>query len=115
MGTFSSLAAAFGTWFHRSGRELPERIDPRDLALLTVASHKKRPGWSPRTATVLTMFFGSEMLQFVYHRVEESADHCPRAGSAQAEQADDSQRGGPGAPPGDVVADVTRMQIPQGP
>ncbi len=141
MGTFSSLAAAFATWFHRSGRELPERIDPRDLALLTVASHKAArmvtkdrvtsavrapftrfehdagPGevsesargrglqraigellvcpyclgmWTsaaltamllvfPRFtrwfATVLTMFFGSEMLQFAYHRVEKSAEH----------------------------------------
>ncbi|MEO6857707.1 MAG: DUF1360 domain-containing protein [Solirubrobacteraceae bacterium] len=141
MGTFSSLAVAFATWFRRSGRELPDRIDPGDLALLTVASHKAArmvtkdrvtsvvrapftrfghdagPGevnesargrglqraigellvcpyclgmWTsaaltasllvfPRftrwCATVLTMFFGSEMLQFFYHRVEESAEH----------------------------------------
>jgi len=40
MGTFTSSAAGFAAWFHRSGRELPERIDLRDLALLTVASHK---------------------------------------------------------------------------
>ena len=40
MGTFTTLAAGFAAWFHRSGRELPERIDPRDLVLLTVASHK---------------------------------------------------------------------------
>jgi Protein of unknown function (DUF1360) len=136
MGTFSGLAAAFAAWFHRSGRELPDRIDPRDLALLTVASHKAArmiakdrvtsavrapftrfqndagPGevdeaargrglrravgellvcsyclgmWTsaaltalllvfPRFtrwfASVLTMFFGSEVLQFVYHRLE---------------------------------------------
>jgi hypothetical protein len=136
MGTFSGLAAAFAFWFRRSGRELPDRIDPRDLALLTVASHKAArmiakdrvtsavrapftrfqndagPGevdeaargrglrraigellvcpyclgmWTsaaltalllvfPRFtrwfATVLTMFFGSELLQFVYHRLE---------------------------------------------
>jgi hypothetical protein len=138
MGTFSSLAAGFAAWFRRSGRELPERIDPRDLALLTVASHKAArlitkdrvtsavrapftrfehdagPGevseaargrglrraigellvcpyclgmWTsaaltasllvfPRFtrwfAAVLTMFFGSEMLQTAYHRAEES-------------------------------------------
>ena len=138
MGTFSSLAAGFATWFHRSGRDLPERIDPRDLALLTVASHKAArmvtkdrvtsavrapftrfeddagPGevseaargrglrraigellvcpyclgmWTsagltasllvfPRFtrwfATVLTMFFGTELLQLAYHRAEES-------------------------------------------
>jgi hypothetical protein len=40
MGTFSTLAAAFATWFKGSGRELPERIDPRDAVLLAVASHK---------------------------------------------------------------------------
>src|SRR5579875_735708 len=40
MATFTSLAAAFAAWFARSGRELPERIDARDLALITVASHK---------------------------------------------------------------------------
>jgi hypothetical protein len=40
MGTFSSLAGAFGVWFRSSGRELPESISARDLALLTVASHK---------------------------------------------------------------------------
>jgi hypothetical protein len=135
MATFSSLAAGFATWFHRSGRELPARIEPADLALLTAASHKAArmitkdrvasavrapftrfehdagPGevseaargrglqraigellvcpyclgmWTsaaltasllvfPRFtrwfSTVLTMFFGSEMLQAVYHRV----------------------------------------------
>jgi hypothetical protein len=40
MVSFSSLAAAFAAWFHRSGRRLPERMDGRDLVLLTVASHK---------------------------------------------------------------------------
>jgi hypothetical protein len=40
MGTFLSLAAAFGAWFRSSGRELPESISARDLALLTVATHK---------------------------------------------------------------------------
>ncbi|HEX8976295.1 MAG TPA: DUF1360 domain-containing protein [Solirubrobacteraceae bacterium] len=139
MATFSGLAAAFATWFHRSNRELPERIDPRDLALLTVASHKAArmiakdrvtsavrapftrfqsdagPGevdeaargrglrraigellvcpyclgmWTsaaltamllvfPRFtrwfASVLAMFFGSEMLQFVHHRIEQAS------------------------------------------
>jgi hypothetical protein len=40
MSLFLSLSAAFAAWFKKSGRELPERIDARDLALLTVASHK---------------------------------------------------------------------------
>jgi hypothetical protein len=40
IGTFLSLASAFAAWFRSSGRELPDRIAPADLALLTVASHK---------------------------------------------------------------------------
>lgn len=40
MSAFTALAVAFGTWFHRSGRDLPESISARDLALVTVASHK---------------------------------------------------------------------------
>ena len=40
MGAFSALSASFARWFRASGRELPDRIDPGDLALLTVASHK---------------------------------------------------------------------------
>jgi Protein of unknown function (DUF1360) len=40
MSTFSSLAVGFAAWFHRSGRRLPDRMSGRDLALLTVASHK---------------------------------------------------------------------------
>jgi Protein of unknown function (DUF1360) len=40
MSVFSGLAGAFATWFRRSGRELPDRIDVGDLALITVASHK---------------------------------------------------------------------------
>lgn len=40
MAFFSTLAAAFASWFRASGRELPDRIDAADLALVTVASHK---------------------------------------------------------------------------
>lgn len=40
MSTFTSLAVGFGAWFRSSGRELPECISARDLALVTVASHK---------------------------------------------------------------------------
>jgi hypothetical protein len=40
MGVFSTLAGAFGLWFRRSGRHLPDRMDDRDLVLLTIASHK---------------------------------------------------------------------------
>lgn len=40
MSAFGALTAVFAVWFGRSGRELPERIESRDLLLLTVASHK---------------------------------------------------------------------------
>jgi hypothetical protein len=40
LGTFLALASAFAAWFKSSGRELPDRIAPADLALVTVASHK---------------------------------------------------------------------------
>jgi hypothetical protein len=40
MSVFTTLAGAFGAWFRRSGRQLPERMDGRDLVLLTLASHK---------------------------------------------------------------------------
>jgi hypothetical protein len=40
MGTFSALAAGFGTWLRRSGRRLPDRAAPSDLLLVTVATHK---------------------------------------------------------------------------
>jgi hypothetical protein len=40
MTTFTALAAGFGAWFRASGRELPESISARDLALVTIASHK---------------------------------------------------------------------------
>ncbi len=40
MGTFVGLAAAFGAWFRASGRELPDSMSARDMALLTVASQK---------------------------------------------------------------------------
>ena len=39
-GTFATFATGFSIWVRRSGRELPERIEPRDLALITVATHK---------------------------------------------------------------------------
>jgi hypothetical protein len=40
MGTLFTLAAAFAAWFRRTERELPERIDARDLALGVVATQK---------------------------------------------------------------------------
>jgi hypothetical protein len=40
MATFTGLAGAFSAWFRASGRELPERMESRDLALVTVATHK---------------------------------------------------------------------------
>ena len=40
IGLFATVAAGFGAWLRASGRELPERIPPGDLALITVATHK---------------------------------------------------------------------------
>lgn len=40
MSVFSALAGAFALWFRVSGRELPDRMEARDLLLVTVASHK---------------------------------------------------------------------------
>ncbi|HWD84222.1 MAG TPA: DUF1360 domain-containing protein [Solirubrobacteraceae bacterium] len=40
ISAFGTLSAMFAVWFSRSGRELPDRIEARDLLLLTVASHK---------------------------------------------------------------------------
>jgi hypothetical protein len=40
LSTFTALASGFGAWFRASGRELPEFMPGRDLALLTVATHK---------------------------------------------------------------------------
>lgn len=40
ISTYAGLVGSFALWFRRSGRALPERIDTRDLALVTVATHK---------------------------------------------------------------------------
>jgi Protein of unknown function (DUF1360) len=40
IGSFVTIAAGFGAWLRASGRELPERMPPGDLALITVATHK---------------------------------------------------------------------------
>ena len=40
IGTFGALVVAFAAWMRATGRELPERVDERDLALVTVATHK---------------------------------------------------------------------------
>jgi Protein of unknown function (DUF1360) len=40
MSVFSALAGAFALWFRASGRELPDRMEARDLVLVTVATHK---------------------------------------------------------------------------
>jgi Protein of unknown function (DUF1360) len=40
MGAFAGVAGAFGAWIKTSGRDLPERVPPGDLALMTVATHK---------------------------------------------------------------------------
>ena len=40
MAAYATATAGFGTWFRASGRKLPERVDPGDLALVAVATHK---------------------------------------------------------------------------
>ncbi len=40
IGTFSTVAAGFVAWMRRTGREFPDRFDGRDLALITLATHK---------------------------------------------------------------------------
>jgi hypothetical protein len=40
LAVFTALAGAFSAWFRASGRELPERMQAGDLALVTVATHK---------------------------------------------------------------------------
>jgi uncharacterized protein DUF1360 len=40
MSVYAVLTGAFAAWFRASGRSLPERVDPYDLALITVATHK---------------------------------------------------------------------------
>jgi hypothetical protein len=65
MAAFTSLSALFALWFRRSGRELPERMDARDLALLTVASHK--------TARVITKDKVTATLRAPFTEYEGSA------------------------------------------
>jgi membrane protein YqaA with SNARE-associated domain len=40
ISTYASLLGGFVTWFRRSGRVLPERMEARDFALISVAAHK---------------------------------------------------------------------------
>src|SRR5215208_2880856 len=40
MGAFLASSGGFAGWMRATGRELPERVDGRDLALMTVATHK---------------------------------------------------------------------------
>jgi Protein of unknown function (DUF1360) len=39
-GTFAGLCGGFVAWMRATGRELPEEIGTRDLALLAIATHK---------------------------------------------------------------------------
>lgn len=40
LASFLTLASGFAGWFRASGRELPDRVAPADLLLLSVAGHK---------------------------------------------------------------------------
>ncbi|HEX2161138.1 MAG TPA: DUF1360 domain-containing protein [Thermoleophilaceae bacterium] len=39
-GLFLTLVASFSAWIRASGRELPEKVSPGDLALVAIATHK---------------------------------------------------------------------------
>jgi hypothetical protein len=39
-GVYLGLGSAFVAWMRASGRALPERVEPADLALVAVATHK---------------------------------------------------------------------------
>lgn len=40
LGSFSTICGGFALWLRRSGKDLPERVEDRDLALVAVASFK---------------------------------------------------------------------------
>jgi hypothetical protein len=40
MGTFAGACGGFAAWVRRSGRKLPERVEPGDVVLISVATHK---------------------------------------------------------------------------
>jgi Protein of unknown function (DUF1360) len=40
MVAYAALVGAFAGWFRASGRDLPDRVEPYDLALMAVATHK---------------------------------------------------------------------------
>ena len=40
MATFTAASVAFTAWFHASKHRLPDRIESRDVALLSVATYK---------------------------------------------------------------------------
>jgi Protein of unknown function (DUF1360) len=37
---FGALSAGFAAWMRRSGRRLPDRVEPGDLVIVTLATHK---------------------------------------------------------------------------
>jgi hypothetical protein len=40
LGSFSALCGGFALWLRRSGRDLPEQVESRDLALVAAATFK---------------------------------------------------------------------------
>lgn len=40
MSIYATLTGAFAAWFRTSRRPLPDRVDPYDLLLVTIATHK---------------------------------------------------------------------------
>jgi hypothetical protein len=40
MSAYAGAVVGFGAWMRASGRRLPERVAPGDLALMTLATHK---------------------------------------------------------------------------
>lgn len=71
-GTFQSVTGAFAGWFRRTGRDLPDSVSARHLALLAVATRKaSRLVTRDRVPSVLATFFSSELLQIAYARAEK--------------------------------------------
>ena len=73
-GLFAGLSAGFAGWLRHSGRELPERVPPADLALMAIATHKlSRLIAKDRVTSVVRVPFTSFEGEGGPSEVEESA------------------------------------------
>lgn len=67
MGAFLACVAGFVAWLRSSGRQLPERVDPTDLALMTLATHK--------ASRLITKDRVTSAVRAPFTRYEEGADN----------------------------------------